>query len=149
MTVQVDNRAEKRIAAYYGGTEKLPSFAALMCYTDAPTVASQLGFEVAKPATANLQYFAGFLAAGSQGKQGPCNVELIAGGAGVNAYVGSNTVKNSTIIAPQNGQWYAAATTGIGSIAAIYQAVAVAMVTDSTLGATPADTQVMFLRQYV
>lgn len=144
--LNVDQADTRRVRAYYGGTATLPSAGAFFCFTDAPTNSAQLGFEVVKPATAFLANFAGILAPSHYGKTGPCYVELIVAGTNVAIYAGSNCVKSTTFVGPVDGQWYGQAKTALSTLLEIQQAVCLAMETDATLGATPANVQARIVR---
>lgn len=123
---------------WYAGADVLQKGYAL-AYDVAATVAAtdpktRLGNQVVKPATANLFAFAGLVADGSAGKQGPCFVDIIEPepGAFADAFMNINATAFTTALGLVNGSYalgaFADATLNFGL-------VGIATVTQDTSGA--------------
>jgi hypothetical protein len=100
---------------WYIGTDTLQEGYAL-CYdqdatTDNADPKLRLGSAVEKPATANLNAFAGLVAPQSAGKTGPCWVDVIVPTRNqiVTAYTKANATAWSTALAPANASYALAA----------------------------------------
>jgi len=113
-TYKTEKLNKKRV--YYTGTATLYEGYALCYNRDSNTGTTITGvdwaraYEVEKPATANLNYFAGLVAGESDSKTGPCWVNIIVPGSPPGVLCKAWTYVSSTILttrlAVTNDQWY-------------------------------------------
>lgn len=114
--MSVQNLAEnppRKMMFYYSGTDQLEVGYALCFKHDASltvTTEAAFGRNVTKPATANLNLFAGIVAV-KPGNVGPCFVECFVPtyGTRVTALTDANMTLHSTILGPQDGSYALAA----------------------------------------
>lgn len=124
---------ETRIKVYYQGSDTLQRGYAL-CYDQDATENSsdktdRLGYTVEKPATANLNVFAGVVADGPV--TGPCEVEIVVPTKWnwCEVFTDANMTAATTALAPQNNSYALAAHSDSGLN---LPAVALAGVTEDT-----------------
>ena len=100
----------RRARYWYAGTDALkPGYAMALDLSATPgTAKTSLGNVIAKPATANLSAFAGFVA---EKKTGPCFVDLLEPAPGVPVYIytKANMTKNVTGLGLADGSYALAA----------------------------------------
>lgn len=116
-SVQHNAKPNPRVKkVYYTGTDQLAKGYALCYDQDAsPTDAAdekRLGRAVEKPATANLNAFAGIVAAAPPGP-GPCFVDIYPPEPGefIEAFTDADMTAFTTVLGPQNGSYALAAKT--------------------------------------
>jgi hypothetical protein len=106
---------------YYGGTEEL-KVGYVVCYdptaSETPTEwkENQKGRTVAKPATANLEFFAGIVTVAPQKRMGEVSgsnkgyatIARVRRGDFLKARVKANAVTGTTVLQPVDGKWHLA-----------------------------------------
>lgn len=122
---------------WYSGSDVLRTGYAL-CFDAAasPTAndpKQRLGIAAVKPAAGNLGLFAGVVAEGSDGKQGPCFVDVIVPRSGdvVSALTQENMTAGTTVLGPVAASYALASKANFS----VVDAVAVAAETVDTTGA--------------
>ncbi|NLX97602.1 MAG: hypothetical protein GXY83_15650 [Rhodopirellula sp.] len=125
VTYKTEKLSKKRV--YYTGSDTLKTGYAL-CYDRDTGTASESdinrAINVEKPATANLNYFAGVVDAGSAGKTGPCYIDIVQPtGALVECFTDQNCTILVTKLGPQNASY------ALGAAGAAVPGCAIAMQT--------------------
>lgn len=115
---------------WYAGTDVLQEGYAL-CFDVAasatdPIVKQRLGQQVVKPATANLNAFAGLVDANSAGKTGPCFVDILVPRTGdfVTAWTNLNQTAFTSKLGPVNASYALGAIAAPAALANVQDVVA-------------------------